>query len=281
MHGSRAASAVALTAVLVVVLWGGAGAALIAQAPARENPLAGQADAIRNGQGLFRARCANCHGMDAAGVRGPDLTAVWASGRTDEGLFHTIRTGIPGTEMPAINARSGDDDVWRILAYLRTLNVAPAPAPVGNAANGERVFRAQCASCHKVNGRGGRLGPDLSRIGAARARAALVRQIRGANEDHRPGYAPVTLTLPDGRTLRGVKKNEDLFSVQIMDTGERIQGYLKDTLRGVDSTARSAMPVYGPDRLSESDLNDLLQYLGTLRPSTSSGRGEPVEPRGR
>ena len=51
--------------------------------------------------GLFRARCADCHGMDARGVRGPDITQVWASGRTDEGLFKTIKGGVPGTEMPA------------------------------------------------------------------------------------------------------------------------------------------------------------------------------------
>jgi len=271
MHGSRAAYALAATALIAVASAAAPSAQTRPQAvaPARTNPLAGNADAVRNGQGLFRARCANCHGMDAAGVRGPDLTALWANGRSDDGLFTTIRRGIPGTEMPAASARTGDDDLWRILAYLRTLNVTPPAAPLGDATNGERLFRIQCASCHKVNGRGGRLGPDLSRIGAARARATLIRQIRGANEDFRNGYAPVTLTLPDGRTLRGVKKNEDLFSVQIMDTGERIQGYLKDTLRGMTDDTRSTMPVYGSDRLSESDLNDLLQYLSTLRGPTA------------
>lgn len=258
MHWRRPA----LAAVLAAIVGAGASAA---QTRATGNPFTGNADAVHNGQALYRARCANCHGVDATGVRGPDLTALWASGRSDEGLFHTLRAGIPGTEMPAVSARTQDDDVWRILAYVRTLNVTPAAAPVGDTANGERIFRAQCASCHRVNGRGGRLGPDLSRIGAARARAALVRQIRGANEDFRTGYEPVTLTLPDGRNVRGVKKNEDLFSVQIMDTTERIQGYLKENLRNVRDETRSAMPVYGPERLSESDLNDLVQYLGTLR----------------
>ena len=52
----------------------------------------------------------------------------------------------------------------------------PTDPPRGNADNGERLFRAKCASCHRVNGRGGRLGPDLSRIGVARARDVLVRQ---------------------------------------------------------------------------------------------------------
>jgi putative heme-binding domain-containing protein len=153
-----------------------------------------------------------------------------------------------------------------MLAYLRTL-AAPVPSdpPRGNAANGEKVFRANCASCHLVAGRGGRLGPDLSRVGVSRTRAALSLQIRGAVEDFKPGYEPVTLTTPTGQQIHGVKKNEDLFSVQIMDTRERIQGYVRGVMRTVTSDKRSAMPVFGGDRLSESDLDDLLAYLGTLR----------------
>ena len=61
--------------------------------------------------------------------------------------------------------------------------------------------------------------------------------------------------------IRGVKKNEDVFSIQVMDTSERIQGYLKSNLQDVIDEKTSLMPVYGPDRLNESDLNDLLGYL--------------------
>ena len=137
--------------------------------------------------GLFRARCADCHGMDARGVRAPDITQVWASGRTDDGLFKTIKGGMPGTEMPA-NPRMFDHEAWQILAYLRTL-AAPAPTdpPRGNAQNGEKIYRAKCASCHRVNGVGGRLGPDLSRIGSARSREMIVLRIRGGVEGVPPG----------------------------------------------------------------------------------------------
>jgi putative heme-binding domain-containing protein len=229
------------------------------------NPLDGNPEAIRAGMGLYRVRCADCHGMDARGIRAPDLSQIWASGRTDDSLFRTLRTGVPGSEMPAV-IRASDDDVWRILAYLRTL-AAPAPTdPLrGNAQNGERLFRANCSSCHRVNGRGGRLGPDLSRVGVSRTRASLTRQIRGAVEDIRPGYEPVTLTMPGGSTIHGVKKNEDLFSVQIMDTRERIQGYLKEDARQVVDEKKSAMPAFGTERFSEQDLDDLLAYLSTLR----------------
>ena len=88
-------------AVLVVAVGSLIGGALLhAQAPstiepAASNPLAGDPDAVQAGMGIFRSRCADCHGMDARGVRGPDLTQVWASGRTDGGLFRTLRRGVP------------------------------------------------------------------------------------------------------------------------------------------------------------------------------------------
>jgi putative heme-binding domain-containing protein len=241
------------------------GSILAAQAPVARNPLEGNSDAIRYGMGLFRGRCADCHGMDARGVRGPDITQVWASGRTDDGLFKTIKGGVPGTEMPA-NPRINDLEAWQILAYLRTL-AAPAPTdpPRGNAGNGEQLFRTHCAACHMVNASGGRLGPDLSRVGTARSRDAIVLRIRRGLETFSQGYEPVTLTPEGGQPIRGVKKNEDLFSVQIMDTTERIQGYEKDKMKAVDNGTRSVMPAFGPDRLSDRELDDVVRYLQTLR----------------
>jgi putative heme-binding domain-containing protein len=158
------------------------------------------------------------------------------------------------------------DRICNILAYLRTLAAqAPTEVLAGNAENGEKVFRAQCASCHRANGRGGRLGPDLSRVGISRSRAVVIRRIRGAVEESVPGFEPVTVTTKNGQAVQGVKKNEDLFSVQVMDSRERIQGYLKSDVRQVADGTKSAMPVFGPDRLNESDLADLLSYLATLK----------------
>ena len=251
---------------LTVAVLGFVGVTLgAAQDPPTKNPFEGNADAIRAGMGVFRARCAECHGMDARGVRAPDITQVWANGRTDPGLFRTIKEGVPNTEMPA-NPRVQDHEAWQILAYLRTI-AAPAPTdpPRGNAENGAKLFRAQCSACHRVNATGGRIGPDLSRVGVARSREMLVLRIRRGIEDFAAGYAPVTLTPHTGQTVQGVKKNEDLFSVQIMDTRERIQGYEKDKMKAVVDGTRSVMPIFGPDRLSDADLDDLVRYLLTLR----------------
>jgi putative heme-binding domain-containing protein len=232
-----------------------------------KNPLDGNREAVTNGGAMFRTRCAGCHGPDARGYLGPDLTGLWVSGSTDDRLFDIVRRGVPGTEMPAADGqRVSDREIWQILAYVRTLSdAAPAQRPTGNAANGEQIFRANCFSCHMVGGQGGQLGPDLSRIGSGRPPAALAKKLRGTSDLIRAGYEPVTLVTRDGQRIRGVRKNEDEFSIQIVDVRQRPQGYLKSSLAEIVEEKQSVMPVYGPDRLSDRDLDDLLSYLSTLR----------------
>jgi putative heme-binding domain-containing protein len=235
--------------------------------PPGKNPHLGSATSIRTGMMQYRMRCGECHGLDAKGYRGPDLTVAVGGGMTDERLFQTIRKGVPGTEMTP--SRATDDVVLMIIAYLRNLGtVAPPETPIGNVENGRQLFAAQCSLCHRVAGRGGRLGPDLTRIGAARSRAALVREIRTPSDAIPEKYETVTLVMSDGRRIRGALKNEDVFSIQIMDVRERLQGYLKSTLKEVVYEKTSLMPPYGPDRLNESQLNDLVGYLTTLREAT-------------
>ena len=266
-HGGRHRATAALSAVFLAA-WGMS--ALKAQTQAREepakNPFTPSPAVLQEGMAAFRANCAYCHGMDGRGARGPDLTGIYASGHTEETLYPIVRAGIPGTEMPPANVFLQEPDTWKVLMYLRTLGVPPpSEPPRGNAENGERIFQARCLSCHRVNNRGGVLGPSLTRIGTSRTRAALIRQIRGAVEDQRPGYEPVTITTAEGRTIRGTRKNEDMFSVQIMDTTERLQGYVRANVKAVTPEKRSLMPAYPVDQLSEQDLEDLLRYLGTLR----------------
>jgi putative heme-binding domain-containing protein len=253
-----------------------AGGLLLAQEPPEKNPAANNPhlknrESIRSGMALYRVRCSDCHGLDATGYRGPDLTAVLNSGTTDERLFQTIRKGVPGTEMPSTT--EPDDDILMIIAYLRNLGAAVAPeATVGNIENGGRLFGTQCTACHRVAGRGGRLGPDLTRIGIARSRAALMREIRTPSEWVPPAYETVTVVTKDGQRIRGTKKNEDAFSIQVMDTRERLQGYLKSNLQEVIYEKGSLMPAYDAGRLNDSDLNDLVGYLSTLRGADVSVR---------
>jgi putative heme-binding domain-containing protein len=238
---------------------------------ATTNPLAGDASAISGGKNIYRGRCGVCHGIDAKGYRGSDLTTGdWVHGGSDVQIFKTIQTGVPGTEMPG-NANMSEDEIWMVIAYLRTLSSPGGPAVErGDAANGDRLFWAQdkgnCSQCHMVAGRGGRIGPNLSRIGAARSVAALEREIRKPNEVIPVGFETVTVVTRDGRRIRGARKNEDTFSIQLMTANEDILSFHKRDLTDVvPEPERSLMPAYGPERLSDAELADVVRYLRTLR----------------
>lgn len=252
-----------------------------AQPPVVKNPSEGNPQAIRLGRESYRSRCASCHGADAkGGARGSDLTGLRAAGGTDQQLFQSIRRGVPNTLLR--HSFGPDDDTWAILAYLRSINADTSDQKSSrNVEDGQRLFEANCSDCHRVNGRGGRLGPDLSQVGSSRLRPTLAHKVRHASSYIMnvyqggyviEGYQPVTLVTRDGQRIRGVKKNEDAFSIQIMDARQRLQGYLKDNLREVINDTTSLMPDFGPDRLNDRDFEDLLAYLGTLRAAELSGR---------
>ena len=241
-------------------------------ADAQDGPFGGQqnAGAIASGSTLFRARCAECHGADGKGVAGHDLTRLWTLGATDERVFQTIRNGVPNTIMPSSTAPDGE--LRALIAYLRSLSGPVVAEPLrGNAENGERLFGAQCSSCHAINGRGGRLGPDLSRI--AQSRAQLTEAIRSPTSSIADGYQSVTLVTLDGERVQGTLKGEDAFSVQIMDTTQRLRAYMKSSLKSFVRDPGSLMPEYGPGRVSESDLDDLIRYLSTFRAPAGGRRG--------
>jgi mono/diheme cytochrome c family protein len=149
------------------------------QAPAPP-PVVADAKAVIEGAVLFRQECVFCHGVSArGGMRGPDLTTgAWSHGGSDEELTATITDGVPGTAMPS-HARLTREEIGQLVAYLRTLQ-QPASPPRGDAARGETLFfgSGRCGSCHLVKGRGGRVGPELTRVGSARSRAYLIESIR-------------------------------------------------------------------------------------------------------
>lgn len=265
---SRRLAAMAVVAAMALL------AARDARAQARTehdtNPLSGQATAIRQGQNIFRGRCAVCHGIDAKGYRGSDLTSGdWVHGGSDTQIFATIVNGVPGTEMPG-NTSLSEDEVWMLLAYLRTLSAPGGPVVErGDAARGEQLFwatgGANCGRCHMVGGRGGRLGPNLSRIGASRSVSALEREIRRPGEVIPIGFETITVTTRDGRKIRGLRKNEDTFSVQVMTPTEDILSFTKPEATVDPEPLRSLMPGYGPERVSDAELQDIVRYLRTLR----------------
>jgi cytochrome c oxidase cbb3-type subunit 3 len=244
------------------------------------NPVAGNPRAIQEGASLFRANCSPCHGSNAqGGGRGPDLTAGrWVHGSTDADLFRTVTRGVPGTEMPA-NAFD-DSEIWAILAYVRSLAPAKGEAVSGDPVKGKKIFweTAGCSTCHMVQGRGGVLGPDLSRVGEARSVNYLIDSIRQPSKELSSGmldpnnhyglplvYDTVTVVTADGHKIVGVARNEDTFSIQLIDTNQKLQFFLKKNLQAVTHQRKSLMPAYSEDMLKPAELQALVAYLEGLR----------------
>jgi putative heme-binding domain-containing protein len=248
------------------------------------NPLAGNLGAIQHGADAYRVRCGECHGSDASGTaRGSDVAKLWSHGASDESTFVSTRKGITNTLLP--HSFGPDDEVWAIVAYLRSLDRDEnrGASSAGDSSRGAQIFAENCSSCHQVGQAGGHLGPDLSRIGGSRSVLLLEHKIRHASAYiynlYRggyvfDGYSPVSLVTSTGERIRGVKKNEDAFSIQIMDAQERLQGYKKDALRKWSNDTTSLMPDFGVDKVSESAMRDLLAYLVRLDGTSTTNRGE-------
>jgi len=245
------------------------------------NPFAGDAKAAKAGESQFRSNCAFCHGLGArGGGRGPDLTrAQKRHGNTDADLFQTINEGIPGTAMPQNGTTSQGvgmtpEEIWQVITYIRSVEKKSAAFAGGDAARGDKLFHgsAGCFTCHMVNGKGGRLGPELTNVATARSTESLVESVRDPSRHLATGlientkefpqeYETVTVVTQDGKTLTGVALNEDNFSIQMMDMQQQIHLYEKNKLKSFQKTRESLMPAYDEKTLPDRDLRDLLAYL--------------------
>jgi cytochrome c oxidase cbb3-type subunit 3 len=220
---------------------------------------------IALGKATFEGRCAGCHGQSGEGGRGPAInTGTFRHGGADREIFHTIRNGIPNSEMPPLFNQT-DPEVWRIVAYVRTLASRGARIDSGTAdpAAGAAVYAARgCASCHLIAGKGSDLGPDLSRAGV-RAPRFLRDSIVTPSADLPLQYLAVTVVTNAGVKIRGIFLNEDDYSIQLRDTAGNPRSFLKNTLKEFQHDRESLMPAYAS--LAARDLDNLVAYLGSLK----------------
>ena len=232
------------------------------------NPQAGDPTAVSAGYSVFRVYCTPCHGVHAKGGRGPDLTrGIYHSGEKDSDLFRTISNGIPGTDMSGFSGDIGDDDIWRIVLYIRSVATHKAARVPGDRANGEKLFWAKggCGACHLVQGRGGRMGPELTRIGWQRSLEYLRDAILDPGKDILPGWRAITVIKLDGTKLTGVERGYDNFSAQLMDIEGNYYSFLRTEVASIQREDRSLMPAGYGQRLKPAEIDDLLAYLVSLR----------------
>jgi cytochrome c oxidase cbb3-type subunit III len=165
-----------------------------------------------------------------------------------------------------------------------------AQNPAGDPARGKAIYegKGDCTSCHRINGVGSRLGPDLSEIGVPRggggrgaAKAggdpapaptlnltALETSIIDPDADVALSNRLVRVTTKDGKSVTGRLLNHDNFTVQFIDPQGKLHSYMKADLKESTVLTKGLMPSY-KDRLSAQELADVVAYLATLKGSAA------------
>jgi cytochrome c oxidase cbb3-type subunit 3 len=217
------------------------------------------------GKKIFESQCALCHGESATGGRGPALTRPKLNKAPDEETLRSVISEGIAPEMPGA-WQLHPHEVVSVAAYVRSLGSVPAEHLPGDAAHGERVYASKgCAGCHIVSGSGVGFGPELTDIGARR-NAAFIRQTLLHPEATLPdGFEYVAAVTKRGGTVRGIRVNEDSFSIQLKDALGRFHSFRKSELSELRRLQHETpMPSF-ESALSSVELDDLVAYLAGLR----------------
>jgi cytochrome c oxidase cbb3-type subunit III len=212
-------------------------------------------------QRAFNANCAGCHGLDGrGGDKGPNVAASVLS---DAQLSTIISKGIAGTAMPAFPDLS-QRQIRDIISGLRILQgKLEERTPPGDGARGKAIFfgKGACSSCHTFSGEGGFLGPDLSAYGSDISAKAIRDEILRSERVARPGYQSALITTRNGNHLEGVIRNEDNFNLQLLLPDGSFHFLQKSDLQKIEHPGQSLMPTNYRERLTSTELNDLVSYL--------------------
>jgi putative heme-binding domain-containing protein len=261
---------------VAAVLGGGPADAPATPTPAPAAPaVAPEPAVLAEGQALFRGLCSGCHGGAGRGGKGPDLTDQrWIHGSTDADIERVIRNGVPSTTMKKLGESLKDDQIKKVIAYIRSLARSPGesnfqPYIPGDPQAGRRLFfdvqgKAQCAKCHTIGGEGGRVGPVLDRIASRRAPEFIIESILLPSRDIAPEFEAVAVATKDGRVITGLRVNETNFNIQVREENGRFHSFFKRDLEEVKVQKKSLMPENFAAILTVQELHDLLAYLMTL-----------------
>ena len=218
-----------------------------------------------SGKLLFESHCALCHGIDGSGGRGPSLRRrKLVRGADKEALKSLIENGIP-PEMPDAWFLS-KGEIASVAAYVRTLSNAPPEALPGDPARGKAIYaRSGCSACHILAGEGSGFGPDLSEVGARRGSARLRETLENPAKTIPDNFLLIETTTDSGQTVRGIRLNEDTFSIQLKDQQGNIYSFRKSDLRNLKKLrGETPMPAYA-SVFSSAELDDLVKFLAAQR----------------
>ncbi len=218
---------------------------------------------IENGAHLYLGSCATCHGARGDMVRGVALmSGRFQRASTDEELVKIVISGIPGTAMPPNNYT--DLEAGMIVAYLRgTAAGDGVSVTAGDSARGKALFdgKGKCATCHSETSR---TAPPLSDIGMLRRPLELEQSILDPGATLNANYRFARAVTRTGTVVTGRLLNQSTFSVQMLDSAEKLRAFDRASLREFTVLNTSPMPS-SRGTLDTQEIADIVTYLTTLR----------------
>jgi putative heme-binding domain-containing protein len=154
----------------------------------------------------------------------------------------------------------------RSSVYVLALVCSSLYAQPGDTTRGKAIFegKGQCMTCHRVAGNGSRTGPELTEIGSLRMPEQIEKSLLDPDAEIAPQNRTYRVVTRAGETITGRLLNLDAFSVQLLDSKERLRSFSRANLKEWGLVEKSPMPAY-KDKLTAQDLADVLSYLGSLK----------------
>jgi putative heme-binding domain-containing protein len=221
-------------------------------------------EVVKTGSRIYVQQCAICHGMNGGWIADIDLSrGKFRTAVTDDDLRKVISQGAAEGRMPAFHLT--ENNLNGVIAYIRTgFDPEGSDVQIGDAVAGKELFgnKAKCSGCHRIKNRGPRTAPDLTEIGLIRTPGALHRSLVDPSNAVLPIHRPVTIVTKEKETVTGRRLNEDTYTVQVIDSKERLRTFVKADLLSYEI---SKTPTHKPSKLSTDEVADLIAYMLTLR----------------
>jgi putative heme-binding domain-containing protein len=213
--------------------------------------------------------------LDGGGAMGPNIQGIPFRLGADV-VANIIKNGLSGG-MPAFAGQMSDAEIRQVVAYLFSLTPKDTGKVTGDPAKGKEVYDSSgCAGCHIIAGEGSGIGPELTTVGKMRGPNYLRNTVLYPGSDlpqahiflesgGQLDFLYVHVVTKDGHAFDGTRAAEDSFHIVIKDAQGDFHSFRKADLRELKKEpGKSVMPSF-KDKLSESQVNDLVAYLASLK----------------
>ena len=166
-----------------------------------------------------------------------------------------------------LNKAGGLQPLAQNLSALERTKLLADAQKSGNAERGREIYHRKallCSSCHLVDNRGGKLGPDLTTVGSYMTPESLLESLLNPSSSIKQGYETVLVTTKDQSLVAGLLQRKTGDSVLLRDTTGKITAIPNRNVAKIDVSPVSLMPPGLTSSLRRDEMVDLLKFLTSL-----------------